>query len=384
MRKRTSKSKNIDVRLGHVHRKFGYCSKVRKQSRGGRSRASGYSDCLWFEEHLDSCFINAKVDAKNAVTLYLPAKLNFEADIEETCCNFSVVRRLSRNKSRANSKYKLKTVDFSKVTEVSTSAALVLTAELSKWNDYTNNKLTPLDSVWNQRIFDNFSEMGFFDLFANKPERKISNGGRADKKLIRYIKGQSGDSEATRDLAKELVDLVGKPIDKWTILSSGIGEAILNVLYHAYPGKSNDKPKKYQYWYLTGSYSSKTKRLKISFYDQGIGIPAALPVSKAWERVLSIISLGSENVSSHSALIAGAVEQGRSSSSDSDRGLGFPNMISYLTERKQGSLKIYSKRGSFKLYVQNGLEKITTNNIKHSVDGTLIEWEAVLGQNLEV
>lgn len=59
-------------------------------------------------------------------------------------------------------------------------------------------------------------------------------------------------------------------------------------------------------------------------------------------------------------------------------------MISYLTERKQGSLKIYSKRGSFKLYVQNGLEKITTNNIKHSVDGTLIEWEAVLGQNLEV
>lgn len=369
------------VRCGLLHRQHGYCSKRRKRSRSRNksSRASDKtSDGQWIEEHIETCNINLTVRANKKVVIHLPKELNFGKDIELTCCYFNAIRKLARCRSATGAYYGLKTVDFSGLEKISTSAALVLTAELSKWNDHTNNKLVPRDSAWSQDIFDNFSELGFFDLFANKPLRKISKNSTSDRKLVRYIKAKQGDRNAAGGLSNELNKLVGKQIDKYTILLSGIGEAILNVSNHAYPEKNVLTPEKHRNWYLTGSFNPVTKQLNVVFFDQGIGIPAALPASGVWERVLKYIdNLGLSNTSD-ATRIEGAVQQGRTSTGEAGRGKGFPDMISYITERKQGKLKVYSKGGSYEFSFQNGVEKSQKRNITHSVDGTLIEWEVVL------
>jgi len=132
-------------------------------------------------------------------------------------------------------------------------------------------------------------------------------------------------------------------------------------------------------WYLTGAFNDKTRELKIVFCDQGIGVPASLPSSKIWEKVLdSISTLPSVNRHKHATLLKAAMEVSRTSTDESDRGKGLPDMKEFIRQRGAGYLALMSGYGLYKLTVDQRRETHKTDTLAYPVEGTLIIWKVQL------
>ncbi|MCC7219318.1 MAG: hypothetical protein IT490_01135 [Candidatus Contendobacter sp.] len=288
------------------------------------------------------------------------------------------IRKLAQSKSAPRKGYKLASVNMDDLQGISTSAALVLTAELSKWDDEVRQRLTPKPGSWKPEIRDQLFELGFFDLFRNSPELSAEGAEKSANRLVKYIKGRCGDSGKTRLLKEKVVDVVGDGVEKWTFLHSGLDEAITNVSHHAYPVGSGFYGHE-KTWYLTGSYDRESKELKIVFYDQGVGIPKSLPVSKIWERVIKLLSGYSEDERKlDKILLKAAVEVGRTSTKKSDRGKGLQDLLEFVRQRRDGYISILSLKGLFKLTLKNGVESIKSESFKYPICGTLIIWSVTL------
>lgn len=318
---------------------------------------------------------------KNKITLDLPERMNFSKNYNETIKYITFIRKITERKSTPRKAYKLVHVSFGKLKEISTSAALVLTAELSKWDDSLRNNLKPLTENWNCNILQQFHDLGFFDLFMKKPDRELpcAQQMKDEKKLVKYIKGRCGDAEKAKKLKEEIINIVGaKTLEKWTFLYSGLSEAITNVSHHAYP-ETYDYVDKDKNWYLTGSFNPKTRALKIVFYDQGIGIPKSLPASKIWERVLSFFDkYAIFDRKKDEVLLKAAVELDRTSTNQNDRGKGLQDLLEFIRQKGDGYLSIISKRGLYKLTVTNGKETPKSDRFLDPLDGTLIIWNVTL------
>lgn len=324
--------------------------------------------------------LNFNIDRKKHITLYLPEKMNFSNEYDSTVLHINAIRKLSKHGRLSYKSYKLKFVNFDNLKKISTSAALVLTAELSKWDDAIRKRLQPVIDNWDKKILRQFIDLGFFELFQNKPLEcyESNNHSSTNLQLVKYIKGRCGDSNKTRILKQGIIDIVGDNISKWTFLHSGLTEAITNVSHHAYPVKfgfsDNDKN-----WYLTGSFNDSTKELKIVFYDQGIGIPKSLPASDVWEKVLKFLSIiPIAERKKDEVLLKAAVSLDRTSTEQNDRGKGLQDLLEFIRQRKDGYLSILSLKGLYKFSMNNGAEKIKSEHFEHSIYGTLIIWSVTL------
>lgn len=323
--------------------------------------------------------LNFSIDNHRRVTVFLPEKMNFSTQYEITTQYSQAIRRLAE-KPKHESQYRLASVDFSMLKSISTSAALVLTAELARWEDNILFNLNPNIDRWDPEIARRFYDLGFFDLFKCNIDRGSIKGGchNGSLSIVRYIKKQKVGVSQVRDFKKELIDCVETDIEKWVILKSGIDEAINNVADHAYPdGKGfSEKDKN---WYLTGSYNKDTGELKVVFYDQGIGIPSTLPVSKFKEHVLEFLSRKSfAKGNRDEMLLKAAVEVSRTRTGKEDRGQGLPDMLDFIKERKNGYLSIMSGRGLYKYTVEGGKAKNKGASFNNRIYGTLIIWRTLL------
>lgn len=331
---------------------------------------------------------NTTKSLKNKLIIHLPNKMNFSTDYDQTVQAIIAIRKLVESYENLKSSfvhkdaYTLGRVNFDGLTSISTSAALVLTAEISKWDRSIRKRLKPLVENWNDDIYSQFEQLGFFDLFENKPEKKCNDKHeKSDINFVRYIRGKCGNSDETKkqkkELKNEIAALVGNKIDKWTFLHSGLSEAVTNVSHHAYPSNSS----KDKSWYLTGSFNDKTKEMKIAFYDQGIGIPNSLHASEVWEKVLSYFSklqLPKAEQKKHSKLLEAAVKMDRTSTDKVDRGKGLQDLLEFIRQRGHGHLSIISCLGLYKSTFSNGHEKIKTGSFDRSLCGTLIIWSVSL------
>lgn len=330
-----------------------------------------------------------KKPPKNSVSIILPEVMDFNEHYMSTVQCITAIRKLvnvydSFKGQRIPSKaYKLSNVDFDGLRRVSTSAAIVLTAEISKWDNSIRRRLVPDVVNWSDDIYNHFSQLGFFDLFGNKPERKP--GGVVNKpelNFVRYLKGKTGNSEEAKEkkkfLKSELKRIVGSDVAKWTILHSGLSEAVTNVTHHAYPrGFDCSDPS----WYLTGAYNNKTKEMKIVFYDQGIGIPNSLPESKIWEKVLSYFSrfnIPFADQKKDAALLKAAVSIDRTSTGKNDRGKGLQDLLEFIKQRGDGYMSLISYHGLYKYTITNGKEDVKSESFDRPLCGTLIIWSVNL------
>lgn len=337
-----------------------------------------------------SHFLNGRNLSKKKVVIKLPSKMDFSENQENTRQVFLAIRLLvsvlENWETKSNipkNAYKLVSINFDQLVSISTSAALVLAAEVSKWNISIKKKLQPSVDRWDEAVYRQFEQLGFFDLFDNKPSRKVSNEEiTPDFSFVRYVRGRCGDAveakENKRRLKNEIAKLVGTSIDKWTILHSGLTEAVTNVTHHAYPG---DEPCEEKSWYLTGSFNKRTREMKIAFYDQGIGIPKSLPTSKIWEKALDFftkINLPAAKRKKHSELLKAAVLIDRTSTDENDRGKGLQDLLEFIRERGEGSLSILSYYGLYKCWIENGEEQDKAIAVKRPLNGTLIIWNVKL------
>jgi hypothetical protein len=376
MKKLSRKKWELDVKNGLLQRQGKSKTKIGKPKNGDDFIGSDIKN--WIDNYKNNG-LNVTFN-KNRVTIVLPERLNFFHDYESTVLHLNAIRKLTKYKSVSYKAYKLNTVNFDQLKSISTSAALVLTAEISKWDDAVRNRLKPNIKNWNLNILVNFYELGFFDLFQNKPHNlyQLKGSAKPNKKIVKYIKGKCGDDQKTRVLKEKITTIIGDKINKWRFLHSGLSEAIVNVSHHAYPTRWGfsevDKN-----WYLTASYNIFTRELKIVFYDQGIGIPKSLPASELWEKILSSLSHFSVvERKMDEVLLKAAVELDRTSTEESDRGKGLQDLLEFIRQRGDGYLSILSLKGLFKLEIKNGVESIKSEHFNYPVCGTLIIWSVVV------
>ena len=305
----------------------------------------------------------------NKSKIILPKNLDYTGNYEKTAKHF----RLIRESVRGNNV--LKTIDFSKIRSVSTSAALVLASEVDCWNEIVSGSLVANVETWNTGIKNLLGQMGYFDLL-NLPNIDYSSTGNTV-----FIKFQRGykklfkEGEVYKHLKNEIERIVGNSIEHNNNLYDGLAEAITNVSHHAYDAQKGffeNKP-----WWVSGSFHKKTRKLCVTFYDQGIGIPKSLSQSPFYKRIINFITEHND-----SKKIAAAMKYKRTSTRKSERGLGLKDLETFAEQFENGCLSIYSGKGSYRnRYSKNKLSSYSRpfeNNT--SIGGTLIEWSVILPQ----
>lgn len=374
MKKITIRQRNRDVATSISHRKQG-------TRQATKPKALTEAPALlnkWFDQKRAEG-LHFEIGKKRALTILLPEKMNFSDQYEKTVVILTAIRKLITRSSDNKKQYRLKQVNFDNLLKISSSAALALTAELSKWDDLIRSNLTPQVQNWNPNILKQFVDLGFFDLFKRSPKIAQSNH-HSSPIFVKYIKGTCGDSSKARQLKEELQTVIGDKISKWTFLHSGLTEAVTNVSHHAYPNHKRLK-KTDKNWYLTGAYDKDKQELKISFYDQGIGIPKSLPTSEVWEKVLGFLSkLGLAQRALDATLLKAAMEIDRTSTGESDRGKGLQDLLEFINQRGEGYLSVVSQRGLYRFSLKNDKRQSKTHSFKNPLLGTLIIWNVSLAQ----
>lgn len=253
---------------------------------------------------------------------------------------------------------------------MSTSASLVLAAELDIWNRKVNHKLRARADNWNAKIKHQLCELGFFDLMGiKKPETfQLTDGS---KELVKYYVGGSDDARLARELRVKIEKMAGKQIRKHELFQ-GLSEAITNVSNHAYLTGSL-----YKLWWMTASFNKYDKRLKVVFYDRGITIPKRLPRSTLWERARHYIGLNGLLASDDADMIKAAMEMGRSATGEAHRGKGLQDLLEFIKSYEGGFLSIFSGNGSY-TYMHGEKKKAETRRLKYRMPGTLIIWSVDL------
>lgn len=334
--------------------------------------------------------IKPKQKKNNMIVIHLPANLDLEAYYNQTLQVFTAIRKLVNLLERFRGfrlpqyVYKIGNVNFDNLKKISTPAALILTSEIARWETSIRKRLVPQVDLWDEEIYHSFSQLGFFELFQNKP-KKISNGIKdIELNYVKYFKGSCVNKEyatnSKRQLKYKIRELTGNDVPAWTLLHSGLSEAVTNVTHHAYPESDSitwhDKS-----WYLTGSFNIKTRVMTISFFDQGIGIPSSLPKSTMWENLLDYISFLKVPTASNrldSVLLKAAVNMPRTRTGKEDRGKGLQDLLEFIKERKEGSLSIFSERGSYVCNFEGGKLKGKSKSYQRPLCGTLITWSVTL------
>ena len=373
----SEKERQRRIRLGIIYRSGTKNRRNKKTNQADENNSWALNQ--WIDEKVNQSKLNIKIGKKGAITIFLPEKMNFSDFYEETAVIVSAIRKLcTSNKGvrfRAGG-YKLKSVCFDGLKEISTSAALVLTAELSKWDDSLRANLLPRTENWSPHILRQFSEIGFFELFNRRPPISENENNESNPlNLVKYIKGKCNDSGKAKELKLQISNIVGDQIQKWTFLHAGLTEAITNVSHHAYPDNRGFSVLE-KNWYLTGSFNKVKKQLKIVFYDQGIGIPNSLPSSHIWEHLLKKIADLTDIAEGKrdSTMLKAAVEYSRTRTGETDRGKGLSDLLTFIRQRGQGYLSILSLRGLYKFTINGGGENIKTESFSNPINGTLIIW----------
>lgn len=282
-------------------------------------------------------------------------------------------------------------LDLATIDELHPAAAVVLAAELHRWQKQKGIKLRPKRmSVWKTPVLQLVMDMGMFDLLevSDRSLEKI-NVVDSGNVALRVISDNQNDKKRTDDLSEELMDKVpafrsrlSKENDM--ALSAALAEASLNSVTHAYEHFDLVYPCDKGRWWAAAVYEQNRSVVKFFVYDQGVGIPKTLPRTSKGRALLSLFfGVKQEfpsDFASDSKLIKVAMRGGISATKKEYRGNGFPQMVEAISG-VGGSLRVISGKGSAFYDRENGA--IEGDNRSLHLGGTLLEWKFHLDQMRE-
>ncbi len=355
--------------------------RITRQDLGGRkgNELRRLKAKIWQERRRHQIFEKKKSKIKSQDKwlrqIDLPKHLDFWENYEMTVELFHRVRKAVLDKK------KLKRLDFSKIRDISPSAALALASEVDCWNQAVGGRLRADTESWHPDIQRLLAQMGYFELLGlPRPPELIKEGNTIVTRFYRGGSKIANKGEVAKKLREDIEEIVGRKMQNHILLFTGLSEAITNVGQHAYydPKKKpyGDKP-----WWLSASWNKKTRRLCVTFYDHGVGIPETLPKNPLFKK---IIDWNIEN--NDSRKIAAAMKAKRTSTKQPERGHGLQDLIHFAQASADGQLRIYSRRGKLQMAWKgqnpNGESSInlteSEKEFKNSIGGTLIEWSVVL------
>ncbi|MCQ0971540.1 hypothetical protein MLD63_14030 [Paracoccus sp. TK19116] len=335
------------------------------------------------------------------VARHPPSSLDFEDNYHST---LSYLESLRKNFAvRKNSKmgwvfreswpggglYIRDYTDYSKIEGISTSAALVLTAEYDRARELINSTPPAIDlHKWNKRVFTALFELGFFELLGLSEDVGIKYSTSGDLRTMRIVSGSSTEelaqaSNQIMELSKFIYGEVGLPSKYLKEVTTAICEGLSNVTGWAYPSNYRFKYLPVGRWWVTASAHRVNRTLTIALYDQGASIPvtfAAKPTKSLPVRLLSFLqnalnSTEAEEYANDAAYIEGALRFGASSTGLDNRGQGLPQMRELIDFVGGGSISVLSRAGRCSYEHGGGVVRESCGT---SVGGTLVEWRLAL------
>ena len=308
---------------------------------------------------------NIKVERSFQKLIECPSEFSLDTNFEGVINILQAIRAQSQ-RQRNESLY----VDFRPIKELSPAAALVLAAELDRWNHvlWRQGKGDRLQAraveEWDPMVRRLLGNMGFFELLrAVNPI--VEENDNTETRYVQFRTGHQADGEAIVRLREDdLEPLVGKVPSEHHLYGAVI-EAMTNVVHHAYSSQTIR-----QNWWLSASYNAPNSEIAIMIFDQGVGIPATL--RRRFSELVKRFA-----ITDHAQMIEAAHDLSRSASEQSNRGNGLgTDMRAYLKRLDcHGSYCVTSLRGRYIFEKQvNGETSEHLKNHKQALNGTLIEW----------
>lgn len=327
-----------------------------------------------------------------------PSPLSFEDNLDETLRFFEHVRQSSQI---ARDKYKgfvirsdkpnglpkiLSYADFSRISDISTAAAVVLSAEYERLA-VLDGEVPPTVELdkWNDSVFRKLYQLGFFEIVGLTPDRDDVIIESGDTRTMRIVSTKNGDDLARVDAALQQLGSFLNPhknIPEQVIIDilTALSEAISNVTNHAYPDNIDIGHKHIGSLWVAATADRSQNSLTIVVYDQGATIPITYPrigrlakVARYLERTLKKVH--QFEYDDDGTYIRAAIRHGGSRTDQSHRGKGLPQMIEMLSRSVSGSMTVYS-RGGWCRRTSNG--RFRSGAVPYSIGGTLIEWSVQL------
>lgn len=307
----------------------------------------------------------------NKIALVLPELFDLEESYEYTLLIIEVFKKINSFEEEYTSRI-LKHIDFNNLIYLSTSACILLTAEIDMWRKRNSGSLKVYTEKWDTNVLNQLHQVGFFELLKCPPNDKRI----VDRSVINFLKFESynaADSSINKgDLIKpireKIENMMGTSLPEKSITNffRAVSESILNVLYHAYPEDEEKKP-----WWLTSSFDSTKGELRIVFCDRGITIPKSMETSPKGRKILEKIrNTTLWNHDSHR--IKKAMQEGGTSSLESHRGNGLQCFRGFINEQICGKLHIISGKGYYRFNSEDNIEYSSEKKVR--LDGTIITW----------
>jgi len=272
------------------------------------------------------------------------------------------------------------TIDFSRLESVTAAAILCLYAEIHRCIqlseiDHPIRYIKPRHAE-PRRVLN---ELKFF-AGINNPSYDVIHEGTIG--VIPCTSGTKADNKLD-DLMNSIENnIYGGEINEEgdNTLYRSLSEAMLNVWQHAYKSsriKKDEIDRLGKRWWILGHRIE--DNLYLAIYDRGIGIPEALPFKYTKEVIDKFLDFLKLKNRSDANMIHAAMEIGRTGTGKQGRGKGLQDVRRFVEENPSGVLRIYSNRGGY-VYRMEG-DKIEHHSRKHSLRGTLIQWNVKLTNN---
>lgn len=265
-------------------------------------------------------------------------------------------------------------IDFSQTERIEAAGMLLVMAELDRAKrmvgarQVARCKLPDATTSAGMIVRQVLHQVGLLDLTGHDASNMDPDAFDATVRHWRYATGTRVDSKPG-DLLEEHEGRISPGLMQG--MQIGLAEALLNSLHHAYRADRGDgcppSPER-RWWMFTQELEG---RLAVLVCDLGIGIPRSLPL--VWGKALIgkfLKSLGADRSDINSIRLALVV--GESSTGDSHRGNGLPQVWNATTASGDGRIEIFS--GKAVVGYECAGQRDTESQYKGSIMGTLISW----------
>lgn len=182
-----------------------------------------------------------------------------------------------------------------------------------------------------------------------------------------FFSGENTDLGAGYDeIENVLKEKFGEDSETFDVINTAIGEAIINVVNHAY--LETDMYKK---WYLFLSITPDKCNVVIS--DLGQTIPNSIPTKISDNLLERIFNFKSWGEIGDDSKIEIATQYQKTATELPNRGKGFQDMKAVCDEIKGSTMMIHSK-GGYWAKKNDEKERFKKQNYKSIVNGTIVSW----------
>lgn len=250
---------------------------------------------------------------------------------------------------------------FDRTRKLHPCGTLIFKAHLDSWRTRFKGSLRltyPKESL----VHELFQHIGLLADFEMSREVEIKS---SNVKHWKHFVGNKIEAALYKELTLEVVSHMEHP--ESYRFGGCLDEAVSNCVNHAYRDFNSNRYVKGNWWMFS---SPKEGGLFVAIYDIGIGIPSSLRTKKEWQFLWS-------RKLSDARSIKAAVETEQSSTEQTHRGKGLPEMLEFCRSLQTGQLVILSGKGGV-VYNGDDKEEPKLLEFKAKLPGTLVLWSLPL------